>query len=172
MAELRTKGFTDKPRNPSNSVGKKFRTVPAYAALLTASMVNGDILTLAGPLTFGERIARVVTLNASPALTSATDAKLGFFMRNPSDGTLKLIKAGSDALLWNGVTLAASLSTRDLLTSLNSALNQSLNIGELLQMGADQEPAGGVFLGLTFPTKPSVNGTLDLEVWIEEATTN
>jgi len=39
-------------------------------------------------------------------------------------------------------------------------------------MGADQEPAGGVFLGLTFPTKPSVNGTLDLEVWIEEATTN
>ncbi len=172
MAEIRTKGFIDKPRNPSNSVGKKFRTVPAYAALLTAGMTNGDILTLAGPLTFGERIARVFSPNATPALTAAADAKLGFFQRDQASGALKLIKAGSDAVLWNGVTLAASLSARDLLTSLNAALNQSLNIGELLALGADQEPAGGVFLGLTFPTKPSVNGTLDLEIWIEEATTN
>lgn len=170
MATIRTTGFVAKPRNPVYSLGKKLQIVPAQASLVSASMTDGDILILAGPLTYGDRIARILSPNATPALTSATNAKLGFFqMKN---GQPALIKAGSDALLWNGVTFASSLSARDLLFHFNSSLNATQNIGELLAQGPDQEPAGGVFLGLTFPTKPSVNGVLDLDVVIEEATTN
>lgn len=172
MAEIRTAGFIAKPRNPVYTVGKKIRTIPAYASLLTASMANGDVLNLGGPFTYGDRIARVFSPNATPALTAAVDTKLGFFMRDQASGALKLVKAGSDALLWTGQTLATALSARDLLANLSAALDQTKNIGELLAMGADQEPAGGIFLGLTFVTKPSVNGILDLEVWVEEATTN
>jgi len=114
MANQRTAGFIAKPRNPAYTVGKKFRTVQATAALVTASMVNGDTLELAGPLTYDERVARVFTPNASLALTAAADFKLGFFYKD-TNGNLVLIKAGSDAVLWNGVTLAAALTTRDLL---------------------------------------------------------
>jgi hypothetical protein len=171
MATFRTTGFTAKPKNPVYTVGKKYRTVPARAALLTASMTNGDIVELAGPLTYGERIARISTPNASPALTAAADSKLGFYYK-ANDGTLTLIKSGSDALLWTGATLAAALSTRDLLMHFTPALDTTKNIGELLGQTHDQEPAGGVYLGLKFPTKPSVDGVLDLEVMIEEASTN
>lgn len=170
MANQRTAGFIAKPRNPFYTVGKKTRTITATAALVTASMTNGDTLELAGPLTFDERVARVLTPNASPALTSAADVKLGFFYKD-SLGNLVLLKAGSDALLWNGVTLAAALTARDLLFDRNPTLVSTANIGDLLVMGSDQEPAGGVYLVMTFPTKPSVNGTLDLDIVIEEATT-
>jgi hypothetical protein len=170
MANQRTAGFIAKPRNPEYTVGKKHRTVQATAALVSASMTNGDTLELAGPLTFDARIARVFTPNASPALTAAADVKLGFFYKD-TNGNLVLIKAGSDAVLWNGVTLASALSTRDLLLGLNSSLDTTKNIGDLLAMTTDQEPAGGVYLVMTFPTKPSVNGTLDLDIVIEEATT-
>jgi len=171
MATIRTTGYTAKPRNPIYTTGKQYRTIPARAALVTASMADGDIVELGGPFTYSDRIARVLTPNASPALTSATNAKLGFFKKN-SLGVLTLIKAGSDALLWNGVTLAAALSARDLLFSLNASLDSTKNIGDLLAQGDDQEPIGGVFLGLTFPTKPSVDGVLDLDVVVEEATTD
>lgn len=170
MATIRTTGFVAKPRNPVYSVGKQYRTVPAGAALVSTAMTNGDILILAGPLTYSERIARVMSPNATPALTAAADAKLGFFQMVA--GVPKVIKSGSDALLWTSATLVSSLSARDLLFHFNSALDATKNIGELLAQGVDQEPAGGVFLGLTFVTKPSANGTLDLDVVIEEATTN
>lgn len=171
MATFRTTGFFAKPRNPIYTVGKEYRTVPARAALLTASMANGDIVELGGPFTYSDRIARVLSPNATPALTAAADAKLGFFMKD-SQGALKLIKAGSDALLWNGASFVASVSARDLLLHFNAALDTTKNIGELLAQGFDQEPNGGVYLGLTFPTKPSVDGVLDLDIKVEEATTN
>lgn len=171
MATIRTTGYNTaaKVRNPVYTVGKQYRTVPARAALATASMTNGDILILAGPLTYSERIARILSPNATPALTAATDAKLGFFQMKA--GVPALIKAGSDALLWNGVSFASALTARDLLFGLNASLDSTKNIGELLAQGVDQEPAGGVFLGLTFVTKPSNDGVLDLDVQIEEATT-
>lgn len=169
MTTFYTTAFAAEPRNPMNSVGKKYRSIPARAALVTASMANGDTLVLAGPFTYSQRIARILTPNVSPALTAAADAKLGF-MTKDALGALKAIKSGGDAVLWNGVTLASALTTRDLLYSLNSSLDSTKNIGELLAQGADQEPANGVFLVLTFPTKPSVDGVLDLDVVVEEAT--
>lgn len=172
MTNFRNTGFIAKPRNPVYTVGKKYRTIPARAALLTASMVNGDTFELGGPFTSSDRIARIFTPNATPALTGATDSKLGFMKKVGGVLTILTNVANANQVLWNNATLAAALSSRDLLTSINTALNTTLNIGELLGLGPDQEPDGGYFLVLTFPTKPSVDGVLDLEVWFEEATTN
>lgn len=170
MANQRTAGFIAKPKNPVYQVGKKLRTVPAYASLVTASMTNGDTVELAGPFNFDARIHRVLSPNASPALTSAANAKLGFMYKD-STGAFKVVNAGSDAVLWNGVNLASSVSARDLLLNYNAALDQTKNIGQLLALNNDVSPAGGVYLVLTFPTKPSVNGILDLDIIVEEATT-
>lgn len=169
MAVIKTTGALAKPRDPMYGTGKAMRKINAQASLVAASMANGDILELAGPFTFDSRIDRVFSPNATPALTAATDSKLGFFKKN-ADGSLSVIKSGSDALLWTGATLATSLSARDLLMSFTPALDRTKSIGELLAMGRDQEVTGGVWLGLTFPTKPSVNGTLDLDIEVEEAT--
>ena len=171
MPTFRTTGYTAKPRNPLYTVGKHFTKVHAHKALVSADLTNGDIIELAGAMSFKDRVHAVFTPNASPALTAATDAKLGFFKKD-LDGALSVIQTGSDALLWNGVTLAAALSTRDMLLSLNTALDTTKNIGELLGLGVDKEPVGGVFLGLTFPTKPSVDGVLNVEIDIEKATTD
>lgn len=171
MANFNTVGFTAKPRNPVYLVGKQFRTIPARAALVAANLTNNDTVTLAGPFTFADRIDQLFTPNASPALTSSV-SNLGF-MTKDSLGNLAAITTGGATVLWNGVaTLATAQSTRDLLLTGNSALNTTQNIGELLGLGADQEPANGVFLVLGFPTKPSADGTLDLRVVVEEATTN
>lgn len=138
--------------------------------MLTASLANNDQLILAGPFTFDERIDAIMTHNASPALTAAV-ANLGF-MYMSGDGTLVEIKSGGSSVLWSATTaLQAALSTRDLLMSINTGLNTTQNIGELLALGTDQEPAGGVYLVLTFTTKPSVDGVLDVDVMVEEANT-
>jgi hypothetical protein len=49
-------------------------------------------------------------------------------------------------------------------------LDQTKNIGDLLGLTNESEPAGGVFLVLTMPTKPSANGSIDWDITIEEAT--
>lgn len=163
----RTTGYTAKPRNPVYSVGKQYRTIPARISLTNASMTNGDLWIMAGPFTYADRIARVFSPNATPALTAAADNDLGFFYKKP-DGTFAELDKD---ILWDGVTLAAALSTRDLLFNLNASLDSTKNIGELLGKGDDQEPFGGVYLGLTFNTKPTADGALDLDVVVEEATT-
>lgn len=165
--QLRTTGFTAKPRDPVYSVGKKYRTIPARASLVTTSMTNADMLVLAGPLTYADKIARVISQNATPALTAASDNDLGFFYKK-ADGTFVAIDSD---ILWDGVSLVSALSTRDLLFGLNTSLDSTKNIGELLGKGVDQEPVGGVFLGLTFNVKPSNDAVLDLDVLVEEATT-
>jgi len=170
MANQRTAGFIAKPKNPEYTVGKKHRTVQSTFSLVTASMADGDTVELAGPLTFDDRVARIFSPNATPTMTAATNAKLGFFYKD-TNGNLVLIKAASDAVLWNGVSLVTSVSARDLLLHYNSSLDTTKNIGDLLALGTDSEPSGGVYLVLTFPTKPSVNATYDLDISIEEATT-
>lgn len=170
MAVIKTAGVTAKPRNPVYTVGKKLRTVNAVVTLVSANMANGDIVELAGPFTLSSRIARIISPASTPALTAATDAKLGFFKKN-SAGALVVVNTGSDAVLWNGVTLATAISGNILLV-LNSSLDKFKTIGELLALGEDNEPSGGVYLGLTFPTKPTAGGTLDLDIVIEEATNN
>lgn len=165
-----TLGKTTNPKNPVNTVGKKFRTAHAVFSVTAAAANAGDLYVLADGLTFDDRIARLIS--SSPALTSASSCDLGFWYRK-SDGTLAKIATGADTVLWSGVTLATALSYRDLLTYLNSALDTTKNIGQLLSLGVDAEPVGGTLLVLRLNNANTATGplALDIDVQIEEAST-
>lgn len=166
MATYRSNGFTEYPDNPANSSGKKLKSVYFEATIAAATNENGDVWILSGPHSYDDKIAAVI--GSTPAFTSATDNDLGFFKKK-EDGTFEAIDAD---ILWDGVDLSSALSYRELLGTLNTSLDRDDNIGTLLGQGSDQEPVGGVYLGLTMNTASSAASVdLKLEVQIEEATT-
>lgn len=162
---IRSNGFTEYPKNPANSSGKKLKSVFYEKTILTGA--GADTLhILSGPHSYDDKIAAVK--GATPALTSATDNDLGFW-KLEEDGTFTEIDAD---ILWDGVSLAAALTYRELLGTLNTALDRDDNIGTLLGKSSEEEPVGGVYLGLLIHTaSTAASEDLKLEVVIEEATT-
>jgi hypothetical protein len=160
-------------RGPMYSVGKKMRKVN-FKQVIPGTGVAGDQYVLAGPLTMDERISRIYS-NALPAITSVTGANLGFYYSKDnlaSQAGLAVVKASGGNELWSGVSLASAVTVfSDLLTSKNSSLDNTKAIRDLLSLGADYEPSGGVFLVLTFPQQNTAGGTIDLDIEIEEGTT-
>jgi len=162
---IRSNGFTEYPTNPANSVGKKLRTVFYEKTIATGAGTN-TLHILAGPLTYDSKIAAV--RGATPALTSANDNDLGFWKKE-ADGTFTAIDAD---ILWNGADLSSALTYRELLGTLNTSLDRDDNIGTLLGLTQESEPAGGVYLGLYIQTASTATSeVLKLEIVIEEATT-
>lgn len=171
---FKSTGFTAYSKNPLYTVGKKIRSVDSRFALTSGTSNNGDQLVLAGGLTFGDKILGIIS--SSPAFTSANDNDLGFFKKN-ADGTFTALKdsSGNSAkdILWNGVDLSSALSYRELLRTLNTSLDTTKNIGQILGLGADAEPVGGVYLILTMNTANSAAApVVNFEIKVEEATTN
>lgn len=170
MADKVNALLTSSPRNPRFEGGKTTRVVDFQTAITAANSANGDKIVLAGPLQFGDRIAEIRSGGqGTPALTSAADNDLGFWYKD-SQGVLKELDKD---ILWDGITLAAAVTYPDLLTGFNAALDRSKNIGQLLGKGADQEPAGGVYLVLQTNTANTAAGPLllNLQIEIDEATT-
>jgi hypothetical protein len=166
MATYRSNGFTAFPENPDYSGGKKFRTVFFEKTITAAGAAANDLYIIAGPMGYDDKIAAI--RGATPALTSAADNDLGFYKKK-EDGTFAAIDAD---ILWDGVTLASALTYRELLGTLNTSLDRTKSIGGLLGVGSDQEPAGGVYLGLLVKTASTATSeVLKLEVVIEEAST-
>lgn len=161
------------PKNPMYTTGKQLRTVGAKMVFPTTG-ANGDQYILAGPLSIDDRIARILA-NSMPALTSATNANLGFYKSSDAGATLaglSPVKSGGGNELWAGVTLASAVTVyQDALTVKNGSLDNTKAIRDLLSLGPDQEPPGGIYLVLTLPTANSAGGTWDADVQIEEATT-
>ena len=171
MAQYRTIAYNAKKNNPGAQTGKKFRSVPARQAFVSATMANNDDWILGGPFTFDTRISRLVAWNGTPGLTAAV-VNLGFFSLNTATGLFVPFGTANE-LVSAGTGLQAAVTTAyDYLLAANTTLDTTKTIGELLNKSNEQEPTGGVFLGMRFTTKPSVNGTLDLEVQYEEATFN
>lgn len=157
------------PKNPMYQVGKKLRHVGAK--FLFAANAIGDQYILAGPLTIDDRIARILAPNGVPTLVSATSNNLGFYYMNAA-GTLVPVKSGGGNELWSAVTLVGAIATGvDLLTTKNAALDNTKAIRDLLLLGPDAEPVGGIFLVLTTTVAITVGGTFDLDIEIEESTT-
>ena len=163
---IRSNGFTAFPKNPFYSGGKSLRS-NYYSKTIATGAGTNTLHILSGAHTFGDKIAAIK--GATPALTSATDNDLGFYKKEP-DGSFTAIDAD---ILWDGVSLASALTYRELLGTLNTSLDRTKNIGQLLGLGSDKEPAGGVYLGLLIQTaSTAASEVLNLEVVIEEATTN
>lgn len=166
-------GKTAFPKSPMYGVGEKLRKVNAKFTFPTTGN-NGDQYILAGPLTLDDRISRILTQRL-PALTSATDANLGFYYSKDNLATqagLVPVKSGGGNELWSGVSLASAVTTyQDVLTAKNTSLDNTKAIRDLLSFGPDQGPIGGIFLVLTLPTANSAGGVGDMDVEYEEATT-
>lgn len=170
---FRADGVAAKPNDSLYQTGKKLRTVEFTKTLTSGTSAIGDLMILAGPLTFSTKIKGII--GSTPALTSANDNDLGFYRKNP-DGTFTAIKTSAGVssadLLWNGADLSSALSYRELLRTLNTSLDEEKNIGELLGLGADQAPAGGVYLGLLMNVaNTAASARLQLDIILEEATT-
>lgn len=164
---IRSNGFTEYPKNPANSSGKKLKSVFYEKTIATGAGAN-TLHILSGPHSFDDKINAV--LGATPALTSATDNDLGFWKKN-EDGTFTAMTSGVD-VLWNGADLSTALSYRELLGTLNTSLDRDDNIGTLLSLSSESEPVGGVYLGLYIQTaSTAASEVLKLEIKIEEATT-
>lgn len=170
MADKVNALLTASPRNSRFESGKATRVVDFQASITAANSAANDKLLLAGPLRFGDRIAAIRTLGqGTPALTSASNNHLGFWFKDSSGALVELDRD----ILWAGITLATAVTYPDLLTGFNAALDRSKNIGQLLGLGADKEPAGGVFLVLQTVAANTATGPLllNLQIEIDEATT-
>lgn len=161
-------GKTAKPNNPLYQTGKVLTTVHARVFVDVSEIANGDVFVLAEGLSVGSRIHRILSPEATPALTAATNNDFGFYKKNP-DGTLTALDAD---ILVDGTDLSSSIAQGDLLR-LNAALDRTKTIGELLSITSEKQPVGGVVLAMTMNTKATTNDrTLDLDIIIEHATTN
>jgi hypothetical protein len=162
---IRSNGFTEYPKNPANSSGKKLKSVFYEKTIATGAGAN-TLHVLSGPHSYDDKINAVV--GATPALTSATDNDLGFWKKE-EDGTFTAI---DQDILWDGVSLASALSYRELLGTLNTSLDRDDSIGGLLGLSSEKEPVGGVYLGLYIQTaSTAASEDLKLQVLVEEATT-
>ena len=164
-AGIRSNGFTNKPHDPYYSVGKQLLTTRYTKTIVTGEGTN-RLHILAGPLSLDQRIVGLI--GATPALTSATNNDLGFWKMDPDGGFTAL----DQDILLDGVTLASALTYRELITSFSPTLDLTKNIGEHLGLSSDQQPAGGVYLGLYIQTASTATSeVLNLDVVIEQATT-
>lgn len=166
MTDFYNKGKLAKPNDVIYSTGKCLTTVHAEFDVVAADLTNGDIFILAQGLGTDNRIHRIMSPNASPALTAAVDNDIGFYRE--VDGSLVAVDV--DIIVDSG-DLSAALTTRDLL-SLNSSLDRTKTIGELLGVTGEEIPAGGYILAMTMNTKSTADGVLDLDVVVEGGTTN
>ena len=160
---------TAAPKNPRFQSGKTTRTVEFSAYLTGANSDAGDKIVLASGLSLADRVS-AIRPNATnvPALTGATDNNLGFFYKDEK-GVLQELDAD---ILWNGVTLASVYTGSNILTGKNSSLDQSQNIGQLLGLGNDKEPVGGIYLVLTTVVANTATATVRLAIDIDVSTTS
>lgn len=174
MALLKSIGLTAFVLNPFYQVGKTLRKVGAKFTVATTGNI-GDQYILAGPLTLDDRVSRILT-QAMAALTSATTWNLGFYYsidNLASQAGLKPVATGGGNELWSAVSLVTAVTTyQDVLTSKNPTLDNTKAIRDLLNIGPDKEPVGGIYLVLTNTTTANTaGGVVDLDIEIEQATT-
>lgn len=162
---IRSNGFTNYPKDPLYSGGKKLKSAFYEKTIATGAGAN-TLHILSGAHSFDDKIAAVK--GATPALTSANNNDLGFYKKN-EDGTFTAIDAD---ILWDSADLSSAIAYAELLGTLNTSLDRDDNIGKLLGLSSESEPVGGVYLGLKMIVPSSATSeTLKLEIVIEEATT-
>lgn len=167
MTVYYNQGKAAKANNPLYQTGKKLSTVHTKVLVDVSELTDGDIFVLAEGLPIDARIHRIMSPEAVPALTAADDNDFGFYKK---DGDGNLVALDADILV-DGGDLSSSIAQGDLLR-LNSSLDRTKTIAELLGVGSDSEYVGGVVLAMTMNTKATTTDqTLDLDIVIEHATT-
>lgn len=167
MTNQTSLGVALKPLNPYYTSGKKIKQVEARYSVLAAAVADADTYVLAEGLALTDRIDSVVMEGGHIALTAAIDNDLGFYSK-ADDGTLTALDAD---ILLDGQTLASAVTTWLDLLNLGSA-DRALNIGELLDLTVEDQPAN-LCLVLTTNTKSTATSTiLNVKTRIECSNTN
>ena len=169
----RSVGYTNFPLNPYYQTGKELVTVGFRKTFPTTGNA-GDQYILAGPLSLDDRVARIYP-SVFATLTGATSCNLGFYKSTDNGATLAgltPVVPGGGNELFSAVDLhTAPALGQDMLAGKNSSLDLTKSIRDLLNIGPDQSPVGGIFLVLTLTNANSAGGMVDLDIDIEEATT-
>lgn len=167
---FRSDGVTNYPKDPGFKQGKKMATTFFTKTVTAAASNAGDVYILAGPYTMDTRIAALI--GATPALTSATSCDLGFY-KTDLNGTFSPVKASGGNELVSAVDLSSSKTYQELLSVLNSALDRTKNIGDVLSLTGENQPNSGIYLGLRLNNANTATSVLlALEVVAEQANTH
>ena len=152
------------PLNPYYKVGKAITTAGAKFTFPGTGNI-GDQYILAGPLSLDDRISRIYPCQYA-ALTAAV-ANLGFYYSLDNLATqanLKPVVSGGGNELWSAVSIASATLGQDMLVGKNTSLDNTKAIRDLLSLGPDHSPIGGIFLVLTLTTANTAGGVVDLDI--------
>ena len=167
MATWNNLGSTAKDRNPMYQTGKKLLTVHAQAPIDVSKVDNGDIWVLA-QVSLTARVHRIVVGTAFDC-AAAKDNDFGFYRK--VNGVLVAIDKD---ILVDGIDFTAGsglVAGYDILSA-NTSLDRTKNVGKLLNVSTDDGYAE-IYLCMTMNTKETTtNLVIDLDVVIEESTTN
>lgn len=163
MATFRSSGFTAKPLAPVFNSGSKVKTAKFNETITAAENADGDVWILGGPYEADDMIVGVY--GQTPAFTSATDNDFGFYTID-KDGAFVAVDA--DALV-DGADLSSALTYRELLATLNTSLDTTQTIGELLGITKEDAPRGGLYLAMTMNTaSTAVSEILNLKIEVAQ----
>lgn len=158
------------PNDSMAGIGKNVRRVRAKKTFTSGTSAIGDIFILGGPFTVADRIDGLY--GAIPAFTSATSNDLGFYVKN-ADGTFSAFSTAAATSLWSAVDLSSAKTFNEQLTVLNTSLDLTKNIGDLCSLNADQQPVGGLYVGLRFNVaNTAASAILNLALDVEQSNTH
>jgi len=150
MAQIKTLGFAADPKNPLYTTGKYLRTVVGQLAVSNAGSAAGDIYKIARGLPIDAQVLAVRLPQGTAQIAGMDDVDFGFY-RSDNEAVLDI-----DALVDGADFATAALASgKDLLSA-----DLTKTIGGLLNLGSDNEPAGGVDLCATLKAKPTATGTV------------
>lgn len=167
MATWNNLGYTAKDRNPMYQTGKKLLTVHARSLIDVSKVANGDVWVLA-QMNLTSRVHRIVVGKAFD-FDAAVDNDFGFYRK--VNGVLVAIDKD---ILVDGIdfTSGSGLVVGYDILSANTSLDRTKNVGELLDVSTDDGYAE-IYLCMTMNTKETNHDkVIDLDVVIEESTTN
>ena len=142
MSKNATTGYAAKPTNPLFNNGVYLRTVLAVISTAAADAA-GKVHTLVRGLPLGAQVVAIRLAGSHAAISGLSDVDFGF---HRSDNEVVLDKD----ILVDGADLSGSIAyATDLMQLAPGTGTLIQNIGEMLDLQADECPAGGVDLTAT-----------------------
>lgn len=169
MATLKTVGYTENPYSGLYNNGKVLRTVNAQFNMAAANITANDVVRLTGALSCDSKLHRVMVPAGVAATAGFTDNDLILMvMKTQADGTQKLEKITGSTIIVDGLDFSSEVVCKDLLSE-NTSLDKTKTLKELA--GSNFE-GREVFICLEVKNKPTAAVKLDLDLVLENSTTN
>ena len=161
--------FNAFPKDPASTQGKKNLSAFFRKTVTSGTSAIGDIFILGGPYTMDDRV--LALLGEVPALTSANDCDFGFYKKK-EDGTFVVAVANGGNELIDAADLSSAIVYKNQLLALNTALDSTKNIGDLLSLTQESCPPSGIYVGVLFNVaNTAASAIVNWELVVEQANT-